>query len=132
MALATSLMADNQMLNGLKVSAPPPSLQLPQQMLINHVKQVSLVDRAADPVRFAGIHHKAELLARFNEAFDHLNAVLEMDIVVTGAVDQQQRSTQFSGHIRQAQILIALPILFRKSLITLGINRIVVSPIGDR
>src|SRR5579863_3221649 len=52
-------------------------LQLPDEVIVDHVKQVSARVRAGDAVRFIGINHQPELLSRFDQRVDHLHAVLK-------------------------------------------------------
>jgi hypothetical protein len=42
-----------------------------------------------DPVNLARIEHQPELLLGIDEAIDHLNAVLHVDIVIARAMDKQ-------------------------------------------
>ena len=52
---------------------------------------------AGDAMRFIGIDHQPELLARLDQRINHLNAVLEVHVVVARAMHQQQRSVQLVG-----------------------------------
>src|SRR2546426_8303947 len=76
----------------------PPSAAVPRglclfqfafKMVFDHVKQVGAVRGSRDTVRFAGIHHEAELLARLDQRLHHLYAVLEVYVIVAGALHQQ-------------------------------------------
>src|SRR5947208_2800223 len=58
-------------------------------MILNHMKQMIPVFRAADAVRFIGIRHEAKLLSSFDQRIDHLHAVLEVHVIVARTVGQQ-------------------------------------------
>lgn len=64
-------------------------LQLPFKVFFDHVEQMIAGLAAGDAVRFVGIDHQAELLAGVDQRVDHLNAVLEVNVVVAGAVRDQ-------------------------------------------
>lgn len=58
------------------------SLQFVGEVVLDHVEEVVAVDGAGDAVGLVGVGHEAELLAGADEAFDHLNAVFEVDVIV--------------------------------------------------
>jgi hypothetical protein len=73
-------------------------------MAFDQLEEVIAIVRAADAVRLVGINHETELLAGLDESFDHLNAVLEMHIVIARSVSQQERASQFVSYFWQIQI----------------------------
>src|SRR5947207_10338224 len=72
-------------------------LQFVLELILNHVKQVHAGRRAPDAVGLVGINHESELFACLDEGVDHLHAILKMNIVITAAVDQEQRAVQLVG-----------------------------------
>ena len=63
-------------------------------MIFHHVKQMSSRGWAGDAVGFIGIEHETELLAGLDQRIDHLDGVLQVDVVVARAVGEQERSVQ--------------------------------------
>jgi hypothetical protein len=63
-------------------------IQFMEEVVFDQVEQVRLIGRSGDAVGFVGVDHEVELLAGFDQGFNHLDAVLEMDVVVTGAVEK--------------------------------------------
>lgn len=64
--------------------------QFSLKVVFDQVEQVDAVGAPGYAVGFAGIHHEAKLLACLDERVGHLDTVLEMHVVVTGAVRQEQ------------------------------------------
>ena len=87
---------------------------------------------AADAMGLAGISHEAELLARLDELFNHLNAVLKMYVVIAGAMGQQQGSVQVWSGPQVRRILVALCVLFWQAQVAFRVDGIVIMPVGYR
>ena len=100
-------------------------------MILNHMEQMIAISRTADPVRLPWIRHKPKLLRGINQRLNHLNAVLKVDIVVACAVNQQQRSMQFSSRLGYGRFVITFAVVLRQSEIALCVRRIVIVPIAD-
>src|SRR5579863_1163464 len=97
------------------------------------MKELSAIIGAANAVRFVGIDHEAELLVCFDQAFDHLNAVLDVHVVVSGSVGQKQCAIELVSYFRQIQIGVTGRIFIAgKAVVALRINGIVVAPVRDR
>src|SRR5580704_16719287 len=91
-----------------------------------------LVGGAGYAVGLVGIGHEAELFAGFDQRFDHLDAVLEMDVVVAGAVHEQQRSVQLVGDFGEVEVGVAGGgFVGGQAVIAFGVDGIVVAPTGD-
>ena len=71
------------------------------------------------------------MLIGLDQRIDHLNTVLEMHIVVAGAVHEQQRTMQLSGRLRYRAFVIPFGVVFRQPHIALGIDSVIVAVIGD-
>ena len=71
--------------------APPTIalLQLPLELIFNHREQMHPRILPGDAVRLVRIDHQPELFPCIDQRVDHLNAVLEVHIVVARAVHQQ-------------------------------------------
>src|SRR5579872_1842356 len=69
------------------------------EMILNHVKQVRAGGGAGNPVGFAGIDHQVKLFAGIDQRLSHLHRVLEMHVVVTGAMHLQQLAMQVGGGV---------------------------------
>src|SRR5438034_104000 len=67
-----------------------------------------------------------------NQRLNHLNAVLKVDVIVACAVNQQQRSMQFSSRLGCGRFVIALAVFLWQSKISLCVRRVVIVPVSDR
>src|SRR5204862_7656929 len=101
-------------------------------MILNHMEQMIAISRTTDPVCLSWIGHKPKLLRGINQRLNHLNAVLKVDVIVACAVNEQQRSMQFSSRLGCGRFVITSADVFRQSELSLGIRRIVIVPAAYR
>ena len=57
-------------------------------------------------MRLARIHLQIKLLTRVNECIHHLDGVLHVHVVVTGAVHFQQMAVKFFGEVDGRSLLV--------------------------
>ena len=79
-------------------------------------------------MRFVGIDHQSKLLAGVDQSIRHLDRILEMHIVITSAMDEQERSMQTAGGGDDG-VVIGLAMFFGQPHIALSVGRIIISPI---
>jgi hypothetical protein len=82
-------------------------LEFTVKVVLDLMEKVSAVFGATDAVGFGGIDHEPELFACLDQGFDHLDAVLEMHVVVAGSVGQEERALQLIGYFERVKIDVA-------------------------
>jgi len=78
---------------------PARSQKLSAKMIANAVVQVRSCRLSGNTVRLARVHLQVKLLARVNKRIHHLDGVLDVHVVITGAVYFQQMPVQFFGKV---------------------------------
>src|SRR5215469_9445831 len=101
------------------------------EILANAGKPVNARLWTRDAVRLVGVEHEIVLLPGVDQALDHLNGVLHMNIVVDGAVDFQQMAMQVIGEIYRRAFLVGSFIFREQATVALGVDGVVVMPVGD-
>ena len=66
------------------------SLQIPQNKLRHHGVPVFYLGRVCQAVALGWVDHQVELFIGLLERVDELGGVLHVDVVVHGAVDEEQ------------------------------------------
>ena len=66
------------------------------------------------------------------KAIHHLHGVLEVHVVVTGAMDFEQIAFQIGREIHRGAPGVGIRIVFGQAHIALGVNRVVQAPIRNR
>ena len=66
-------------------------------MVFDQVEQMGSCGLSGNAVRLAGINHQLELLACVDKRIHHLHRVLEVNVVVTGAVHLEQVALQVAA-----------------------------------
>ncbi|PAV92559.1 hypothetical protein WR25_16042 [Diploscapter pachys] len=88
--------------------------------------------RPAHPVRVARVEHHLERRRRRLHLRGDLGRIVEEDVVVRHAVDQQQRVLDLRRILHRLRRRIALGVLGRIAQIAFGIMRVVQLPVGHR
>ena len=80
-----------------------------------------------------GIYHHIVLLARSIEAAAHLHRVLEVDIVICSAVDNEQTSAvrELLGVAEWRVVVISARVILRQTVVDLCVDCVVLTPRGD-
>ena len=74
-----------------------------------------------------GVNHHVVLLAGAVERAGHLDGVLEMDVVVGSAVDDQQAGLLVVEHPREVDrriVVVARGVVLREVVVDLGVDRV--------
>ena len=79
-----------------------------------------------------GSGERLEVLARAEEGVRQLQRVPVIDVVVRGAVDEQERALQVLRQRDQARLVVGRLRFGQKAQVPLGVVRVVVLPVGDR
>ena len=61
---------------------------------------------------------------------DELDGVLEVRVVIAGAVQQQQIALQAGDVLEYRALIVALGVLLRRAQVSLGVDRIVETPVA--
>ena len=85
-----------------------------------------------DPMPALGVDHHLELLARFLEPIGQLQGVGHVDVVVDLAMDEHELAMQIRCRLDDRTGLVPLGVGLRGAHVPLGVNRVVVSPVGYR
>ena len=88
--------------------------------------------RIGDPVPALWVDHHLELLARFLEPIGQLQGVGHVDVVVDLAMDEHELAMQIRCRLDDRTALVPLWVGLRGAHVTLGVDRVVVSPVGHR
>ena len=83
-----------------------------------------------DAVVFVGVDAELELFASGFEGSDHVGSILEMDVVVAGAVDEEVFAFEEVGEVEGRVVVVAAGVVLRTLEEALGVDIIVVAP-GD-
>ena len=86
---------------------------------------------AGDGMGFARVELEIVGYLRFDEFLDVLDGVLHVDVVVAGAVDEEQAAVEFGGGVDDGEVLVAFGEVGGQAHVALGVDRVVVAPVGD-
>lgn len=108
--------------------------QIKREAWIDHL--LSYVCRCVGQHRMVlvGVHHHVVLFAGAVERPGHLDGVLEMDVIVGRAVDDQQPRAPVVEHPREIDrriVVVACGVVLRQVVVDFGVNRVVVAPRSD-
>ena len=81
-----------------------------------------------------GVDHHVVLLAAAVQGTCHLHAVLEMNVVVGRAVDDEQSGlgvVEHPGEVNRGVVVVACGVVLRQVVVDFGVNRVVVAPRSD-
>src|SRR6056297_1408744 len=115
---------------------PGPLLNAPLQMF-QYVRGHLPIDMVGsipsiNAMILVGIHMHVELLVSFYQLPEKLHGVLKMDIVIGAPVDEQKFTLKSVGKMNGGVISISFGILLRGTHKSLGVDGIVIFPVGDR
>src|SRR5450759_3008399 len=113
----------------IRVSPLPLSSSGRQVFLQESVAQRVQMD-STDAVPPVWILHEAELFVEIDEPVEQSMRPLEVDVVVAGAVDDQQLALQAFGEVDRRSIAIALRIVLRQTDVSFLVDRVVEQLIG--
>ena len=86
---------------------------------------------AVDGMVKVGIDHQVELLVGRHQCIYHGHGVLKMHVVVTTAMHQQVAAAHFFHVVHRAVLVVAVRVLLRGAHETLGVDVVVIPPVGD-
>ena len=84
-----------------------------------------------DAVVLVGIDAKLELFASIFQSRHHIDCVLEVDVVVASAMDEEVVAAQEVGEVKRRIVIIATGIVLRTLEETFGVDVVVVTPRDD-
>src|SRR5450432_189278 len=102
------------------------------EMIADTVKQVRSCRLPGNAMRFAGVKLQIKLLARVDKRIHHLDGVLHVNVVVTGAVHFQEMAVELVGKVDGRTVLVGCRELRHQSAITLGVDGVVIGPVSYR
>src|SRR5581483_4033175 len=106
--------------------------QMALEVVLDEMEQMGTGGRAGYAVGLARINHKIELLASIDQRVHELHRVLEVNVIVSSTVRQQQAPVELLSKVNRRTCPISLRILLWQAHIAFGVNGIVIQPVGDR
>ena len=106
-------------------------LQLTMDEVGHELIEVEACVSAIDAVVFVGIDAELKLFACVLESRDHIDCILEMDVVVTSAVDEQIIALKQIGEVEGGVVVVAAGVVLRALEESLGVDVVVVTPRDD-
>ncbi len=109
-----------------------------EQEIVNLVEQVhpalavAVFIAAVDTVVLVGINHQVELFPVGNHGFDEFHCILVVDVVVAATVTEQVVALNHRRVVDGRIEVVAIGIFLRRAHETLGIDIIVIAPVGHR
>jgi hypothetical protein len=83
-------------------------------------------------VIIVGVNHHVERALGIDKRSNHPHGILHVNIIVSRTVDQQQLTTQQPGVVNRRIIVVSCRVVSRKTIVNLGVDRVVETPICDR
>ena len=77
---------------------------------------------------FVRVDQHFERFAGFDQPFDHFVTVLDVHVVVSGTVRQQQFPLQQVRETDRAVVVVPRRIVLRQAVIKFGVDRVVIAP----
>src|SRR5579871_2632309 len=102
------------------------------QRPLDEVDNQPLIMPAGNRMPGTRIEHDLEILVGPLEFLHELHAILHMHIVVHQAMEEQQFAVEVTGGLHNRGGVVAIRILLRRIHVPLGIDRVVIVPVGDR
>src|SRR5271165_7186012 len=90
------------------------------------------VMRTVDTMPKSRIDHQLEVLSRGLKSLHQPHGITHRDVIVDGAVDQQQLAVEVPRRLHHRTRFVAIGVVLGQTHEPLSVNRVVVAPIGDR